>query len=485
MFKKINILLIIIGMFCLTLINCKPHANADELLRILALRVSTTDKTATIIWSTNLPSRGFFEFGLTNGFGNWIEDNLVNVYHETKLSGLTPNKKYYFRLRAESESGQSVISDTYNFTTENLDDNAAPILKKIRVSFSTGNTLTFVWETDEPADSCVNYNTNINDLKYNRCNGSMVNVHDITVDKLNVNTLYYYSVSSKDKAGNSQTSIIYQARTSYENDSHAEQFIIYEILPFNQRMSNDIYSTDLIIKTSRPISGYVKFGEKSGSYNKQINIQAPRSTETTIILPDLKENHIYYYKLYLKDALNKTIETQEYSFSTLPKNILKNNGRVISDDYEPANPDQDFDSDGLTNGQEKIYGTDPVKSDTDGDGLVDGTEIAKGTNPLNGIAEQVKIQTDKAFAYGKARIKSLAEEQNLAKELRSKLEQSFGGKIPKNNQHWYILVNAYVYGGYPAEAIAKAIKFGGKTVHPSIPFSAWKNSLDYQNYINR
>jgi hypothetical protein len=49
-----------------------------------------------------------------------------------------------------------------------------------------------------------------------------------------------------------------------------------------------------------------------------------------------------------------------------------------------ANADtEDFDNDGLTNGQERLAGTDPANPDTDGDGLNDGAEVLAGTNPLN------------------------------------------------------------------------------------------------------
>jgi hypothetical protein len=49
-----------------------------------------------------------------------------------------------------------------------------------------------------------------------------------------------------------------------------------------------------------------------------------------------------------------------------------------------ANADtEDFDNDGLNNGQERLAGTDPANPDTDGDGLNDGAEVLAGTNPLN------------------------------------------------------------------------------------------------------
>lgn len=49
-----------------------------------------------------------------------------------------------------------------------------------------------------------------------------------------------------------------------------------------------------------------------------------------------------------------------------------------------ANADsEDFDNDGLNNGQERGLGTDPARPDSDNDGLTDGAEVALGTNPLN------------------------------------------------------------------------------------------------------
>ncbi len=42
----------------------------------------------------------------------------------------------------------------------------------------------------------------------------------------------------------------------------------------------------------------------------------------------------------------------------------------------------DDDGDGLTNGDEATYGTDPSNPDSDGDGFNDGDEVADGTNPM-------------------------------------------------------------------------------------------------------
>ncbi len=52
--------------------------------------------------------------------------------------------------------------------------------------------------------------------------------------------------------------------------------------------------------------------------------------------------------------------------------------------YLNSSDDDDDDNDGLTNAEERRYGTDPNNPDTDGDGLTDGEEVKRyHTNPLN------------------------------------------------------------------------------------------------------
>jgi hypothetical protein len=45
--------------------------------------------------------------------------------------------------------------------------------------------------------------------------------------------------------------------------------------------------------------------------------------------------------------------------------------------------ENDADGDGLSNGAEALYGTDPHNPDTDGDGVADGAEVLAETDPLN------------------------------------------------------------------------------------------------------
>lgn len=98
----------------------------------------------------------------------------------------------------------------------------------------------------------------------------------------------------------------------------------------------------------------------------------------------------------------------------------------------------------------------------------------------NQVAEQELAAGD--FAYGKARLSSLEQEQSLAKSLKSEIDTQYP-ELAISEQDWSTVVNSYIYGGYPLEAINKAIELGGKTVHPEIPYSSWQGSVEYQTYL--
>lgn len=86
----------------------------------------------------------------------------------------------------------------------------------------------------------------------------------------------------------------------------------------------------------------------------------------------------------LSDAREVSLGTSLRNPDTDGDGLL--DGWEISHGLNPLSPtgddgaDEDIDSDGLTNLQEQIWGSDPRNADTDGDGLVDGEEVANGTD---------------------------------------------------------------------------------------------------------
>lgn len=88
------------------------------------------------------------------------------------------------------------------------------------------------------------------------------------------------------------------------------------------------------------------------------------------------------------------------------------------------------------------------------------------------------------YAYDKPRI-NVTDEAARARELREALQLQYDyPKLGITSGAWGELVKAYVYGGYPVDAIAKSIRSGWRTVNLDASYEEWKTSPDYIKGIN-
>lgn len=78
---------------------------------------------------------------------------------------------------------------------------------------------------------------------------------------------------------------------------------------------------------------------------------------------------------------------------------------------------QDSDQDGLSNDEEKLYGTDPFTKDTDGDGYGDGIEVESGYDPLKPAPGDKIIQESSAVSSAAA----AGESENLTQKVSSEI----------------------------------------------------------------
>ncbi len=89
-------------------------------------------------------------------------------------------------------------------------------------------------------------------------------------------------------------------------------------------------------------------------------------------------------RLDLESDGDGVLDATEKADNTDEKDLCK---LVVSHQTEPTSTawnTADCDNDGVTNAQEVLDGTDPLKPDTDGDGVIDGTEKTDGTDPKDG-----------------------------------------------------------------------------------------------------
>jgi hypothetical protein len=143
----------------------------------------------------------------------------------------------------------------------------------------------------------------------------------------------------------------------------------------------------------------------------------------------------------------------------------------------------DADNDGLSDADEVKYKTNPKNSNTDGDGYNDGTEVLWGFDPTK-IGE---VFIREIYVFNRPRLADLQVEQDLGNTLKTEVKKLLPSTVYNKINNWQDLINAYVYGGYTAKAIAQNVRYPGKTVDPLklIRGPLWQETKLYRDYINK
>ncbi|HLD89396.1 MAG TPA: DNRLRE domain-containing protein, partial [Candidatus Nanoarchaeia archaeon] len=87
-------------------------------------------------------------------------------------------------------------------------DSTAPSINNITVSGITNSTATVSWNTNENANSTINYGLSSLNLNLRFSNNSLAMLHNLSITGLQSNSTYYYNVSSCDIVGNCESSSI-------------------------------------------------------------------------------------------------------------------------------------------------------------------------------------------------------------------------------------------------------------------------------------
>lgn len=105
---------------------------------------------------------------------------------------------------------------------EDEDDSTPPDIFNIKITDITASSSAIIWETDEEADSLINYGLNkdygvIRDPRFDKTE------HKIVLDELSPETTYYFRITSSDEQGNQGISSDYSFTTKEGNKTVKEQ----------------------------------------------------------------------------------------------------------------------------------------------------------------------------------------------------------------------------------------------------------------------
>jgi hypothetical protein len=476
MIRKENKLILFFGLV-LVAISFLPFAAKAEIVISNIEVVDMINRSAHIKWSTyNNPTKGIVYYGLapdqldySTAYGSY------SYTHDVALTGLLRDQDYYYRILAIGEGEDVVESYVQLFSTDNMVDTKKPEFDKQEIVQIRGDAIALYWTTDEKTKGLVYYGTDSDNLNKYTSKTKLGLAHEVVITNLERGVNYYLRIKVIDEDNNEQWGKFFRVNTYNEIQATKAQTTL-EIDKFKPQG----FDADLIFPTRVVISWWSNLAGKSRIYygttenrlsNKVDVTLVPRSQNHKVVLVDLLPETIYYYKVEVYGAIyGKKLTSTVRTFET----AKESREHIIDADYSDDFIDSDLD--GLEDSYEIEIGTDPSDNDTDGDGYQDKVEVDHGYDPLG--AGKRKI-----FAYIKPRINN-AIERVKAGELKGLMEEELG-KLNIDIQDWFKLVNAYIYGEYPVEAIIKSVKHSGKTVHPEIPWDSWSSTLDYQTYINK
>ena len=308
-----------------------------------------TDTSAIIEWETNEPSNTHAQVGPISTWWNNYPQKFVDwnrqTQHSITITGLSPNTLYYCRVASGDTSFNKLISLEFTFITDSIPDVKAPkIISAPTVISMSDSTATIVWDTDEPANSQIQYGKSIDgsknwgDYEKTKEEGKYLTHHILQLTGLDPSTSYLYRVGSADADGNGpMTDLIdnnpsgqRRFTTHAKSDETAPQITSPPTITARTDQSVTIeWSTD---EPSNTMVQYAKESREWDSYDFTY-FDPIGLIEHRAVITGLKENTKYYFRVGGSDLFNNGPNKGENDSNPSVEISIKTNS--ISDSTAP------------------------------------------------------------------------------------------------------------------------------------------------------
>ncbi|MBT7864599.1 MAG: T9SS type A sorting domain-containing protein, partial [Gemmatimonadetes bacterium] len=270
------------------------------------------DNTATLRWTTDEVTTGRVLFGRTDSLSMHRDLSRTGTEHVVTLTNLVPSSRYYYRIEAKDVSNngptQSVMD---SFTTDAEPDLTSPVLSDLQAA--PADSLAIVrWETDEAADSFVEFGLDSLLLGARIGDGSSVLRHEITVTNLTPNTRYYYKVGSVDPVRNPVTESAVGSFTTLAGPD-----VTAPGAPAG--LTTTPGSQQVVLSwragTDADLAGYnIYRGDSTGIFRTLVT----RVTDTTYVDGGLSDGQLYRYRVTAVDRAANPNESSSDTVSVRP-----------------------------------------------------------------------------------------------------------------------------------------------------------------------
>ncbi len=269
-----------------------------------------TDVSAVVVWKTNEVASGTVDYGIEQ-LSNSISQVEPSAQHTITLTGLTPDTVYDFRVSSTDLAGNGpVTSAILQFKTKPIPDTRPPIIIRGPLFSSiTQTSLIVSWETDEPATSGVSYNDGVN---FNvLTDDTLVTKHQVLVTGLTPDTLYHFTVSSRDAVGNGPTLKGPESvRTLKAPSTRPPVFIEHpKACTVNHQLVRLCWRTD------KATNALVEYGTELDDLDEE-EAKGQYITNHSFPITGLEAKTVYYFRVTATDTEGNKVVSEIFSVKT-------------------------------------------------------------------------------------------------------------------------------------------------------------------------
>jgi hypothetical protein len=250
-----------------------------------------TSSSATINWTTDVPSSGMVNYGTTTGYGSTSALNsTLSTTHSMTLSGLTPSTTYNFDVVSAASASSTSANQTFATGAASV---TAPNISYLG-SYGYSNTgATISWSTDVPATTVVAYGTTTALGQFSPVQSTLSSNHGVVLTGLAPGTTYYYVASSTGANGAAG----YSAESSFTTTG------TFSLVPIISNVaSSNLTPTSATITwtTNVPSNSLVNYGTTTSYGSTAVN--SALTTAHTVTLTGLTPGTGYVYQVVSADA---------------------------------------------------------------------------------------------------------------------------------------------------------------------------------------
>ncbi len=243
---------------------------------------------------------------------------ILRTHHVVELNGLTGGTIYVFQAKSTDALGSGPDRETGDFnpsptpygtfTTLSFADTTPPVITAQPVVISSSDTTaTIEWETDEPANGVVQFDTsnqNWGSYASSVTRTAMETDHIVTLSGLTSVYTYYFRVGSTDPSGNGPTvSAEVELNTGVSTDTTAPDITVApSVGSITDNAATVTWTTD------EPGTSVVEYGTTT-AYGFTRTITTPRTTSHSVQLTGLQADTTYHFRVSSYDGAGNGPDT--------------------------------------------------------------------------------------------------------------------------------------------------------------------------------